>query len=171
MKDYAAAERRADDARAILAGGTDAALTAERAERYAGAVRIERGPAAFRVTFPMLTAHAKGTPEAKAAWENAKRPMQDVKAIIGRKWDPVQGAWIVPLDMAQSVECLALDYGATIEDAAAVPAELAARIAELEAALRRAHDDWRRACDERDAALRLADEYAALLEPGEAVAA
>jgi len=164
MRDYAAAERRADDARAILAGGTDAALAAERAERYAGVVKIERGPAAFRVTFPQLSAHAKGTPEARAAWDTAKPAMADVKAIIGRKWDAVQGAWIVPLDMAQSVECLALDYGATIEDAAAdVPAELAARIAELEhrvAVL----------TDERDAALRLADEYAAMLD-SQAVAA
>jgi len=164
MRDYAAAERRAEDVRKALYGQPDAAVRAERAERYAGVVKIERGPAAFRVTFPQLTAHAKGTPEARTAWDTAKPAMADVKAIIGRKWDAVQGAWIVPLDMAQSVECLALDYGATIEDAAAVPAELAARIAELEAALRRAHD-------ERDAALRLADEYAALLEPGEAVAA
>lgn len=164
MRDYAAAERRADDARAILAGGTDAAVAAERAERYAGVVKIERGPAAFRVTFPQLSAHAKGTPEARAAWENARQPMADVKAIMGRKWDAVQGAWIVPLDMAQSVECLALDYGAMIEEATAdIPAELAARIAELEhrvAVL----------TDERDAALRLADEYAAMLD-GQAVAA
>jgi len=164
MKDYAAAERRADEARGILAGGTDAAVTAERAEKYAGVVRIERGPAAFRVTFPQLTAHAKGSPEARAAWDTAKPAMADVKAIMGRKWDAVQGAWIVPLDMAQSVECLALDYGATIEDATPdIPAELAARIAELELALVAARD-------ERDAALRLADDYAAMLD-GQAAAA
>ena len=164
MKDYAAAERRADDARAILAGGTDAAVTAERAERYAGAVRIERGPAAFRVTFPQLSAHAKGTPEARAAWDTAKPAIADVKAIMGRKWDAVQGAWIVPLDMAQSIECLALDYGATIEDVTPdIPAEFAARIAELEQRIVAL-------TDERDAALRLADEYAAMLD-GQAVAA
>ena len=160
MKDYAAAERRADDARAILAGGTDAAVSAERAERYAGVVKIERGPAAFRVTFPQLAAHERGSAEAKAAWDTARQPMADVKAIMGRKWDAVQGAWIVPLDMVQSVECLALDYGATIEElaiAAGYPADAAARIAELEAALRRVEV-------ERDTAERLANAYAEALE-------
>ncbi len=161
MRDYAAAERR--HRMAEEAPNTDA-LAAERSERWAGVIRIERGPAAFRITFPKLTAAERGTPEARAAWHEARRPMADVKAIIGRRFDAVQGAWIVPLDMAQSVECLALDYGATIEEAAAdIPAELAARVAELE----------RRVATltaERDAALKLADEYAAMLD-GQAVAA
>lgn len=161
MRDYARADR---ERRIGEDGAATAAADAERRERVAGIVRIERGPAAFRVTFPKIASTERGTPEARQAWDEARRPMADVKAIIGRKWDAVQGAWIVPLDMAASVEGLALDYGATIEEATAdVPAELTARIAELEAALRRAHD-------ERDAALRLADEYAAMLD-GQAVAA
>lgn len=132
MKDYAATERRhrmAEDA------PNDDALAAEQAERWAGVIRIERGPAAYRVTFPKLTAAERGTPEAKAAWHEARRPMADVKAIMGRKFDGVQGAWIVPLDQRASIEALALDYAASIEElaiAAGYPAEAAARIAELE---------------------------------------
>ncbi len=130
MRDYAAAERRRNNG----AGDSDA-VAQERAERMAGVIRIERGPAAFRVTFPKLATVERGTDEARAAWHEARRPMADVKAIIGRKWDAVQGAWIIPLDMAASVECLALDYGADIEElavAAGYPADAAARIAELE---------------------------------------
>lgn len=162
MRDYT---RQTDRARAIedaLYGDPGAAAKVEQAERYAGVLRIERGPAAFRITFPMLSAHERGTDEARAAWDAAKRPMADVKALPNRKWDAVQAAWIVPLDAADEVAILAEEYGATIEQATD---DSAARIAELERELQAARD-------ERDAALRLADEYVAMLEaPREAMAA
>lgn len=131
MRDYAAAERRhrmAEDAPNVDA------LAAEQAERYAGVVRIERGPAAFRITFPQLSGAERGTPAAGAAWDTARRPMADVKAIPGRKYDSVQAAWVVPLDQAASVELLSVDYSAPIESVAVDDAS-AARIAELEAQL------------------------------------
>lgn len=132
MRDYAAAERR--HRQAEDAPNTDA-LAAEQAERWADVIRIERGPAAFRVTFPKLSAAEKGSEASRAAWHEARRPMADVKAIMGRKYDAVQAAWIVPLDQRASIEALALDYSAEIHDlavAAGYPAEAVARIAELE---------------------------------------
>ena len=151
MRDYAAAERRADDVREALYGQPDQAVRAERAERYAGVVKIERGVAAFRVTFPQLAAHERGSVEAKAAWELAKAPMQDVKAIAGRTFSKLDAAWIVPATEGAAVELLAEEYGATIDELAsgdgAEIAELRRQVAALTA--------------ERDAALRLADEYAA----------
>lgn len=162
MRDYASAERRADDVRDALYGDHSAAVRAERAERYAGVVRIERGPAAFRVTFPQLAEHERGSAEAKAAWGRAKVPMADVKAIPGRTFSKLDAAWLVPVSEAAAVDILATEYGATIESI--VPDDAAARIAELEAALRRANADWQRACAERDAAIALADEYAEALD-------
>lgn len=134
MRDYARKERNARLAEA-LSGDLSQAEQAERRERFAGIVRIERGPAAYRVTFPRLSVVEKGTPEAREAWDQARLPMQDVKSIPGRKWDAVQGAWIIPLSEAGSVEYLASEYGAEIEElalAAGFSAEAAARIRELE---------------------------------------
>lgn len=118
MRDYATAERQHRGPSPALAAHADAAEQAERAERYAGVLKIERGPAAFRVTFPQIAATEKGTPEARAAWDAARRPMADVKAIEGRRFDAMQAAWIVPASRADAIECLALDYGATIEELA-----------------------------------------------------
>lgn len=154
MRDYT---RDTDRARALdhaLYGDLGAAAKAEQAERYAGVLRIERGPAAFRITFPQLSAHERGTAEAKAAWDAAKRPMADVKAIPGRTFSKVEAAWLIPIAEAASVELLAEDYGARIEAIADANAE---RVAELERQVAIL-------TDERDAALRLADEYAAELE-------
>lgn len=162
MRDYARAEARnhpSAGAQALLDKAA-ANADAERAERLAGIVRIERGPAAFRVTFPKLADTAKGSPEAKAAWDQARRPMADVKAIPGRRFDSMQAAWIVPLSESARIEGLALDYCAEIEElalAAGYDAQAAARIAELERQLATVEA-------ERDAAVALADEYAAQLE-------
>ena len=83
--------------------------------------------------------------------------MADVKAIPGRTFSKLDAAWIVPNTEAAAVELLAEEYGATIDelasDADAEIAELKRQVASLTA--------------ERDAALRLADEYAALLESDE----
>lgn len=136
----------------------DDALAAERAERLAGIVKIERGPAAFRVTFPRLSDPDPAV--RKLAFQDARAPMADVKAIMGRRYDSVQAAWIVPLDQAASVELLADEYAAHIEDvalAAGLDAEYAARIADLERQLAVAEAA-------RDAAVALADEYARALE-------
>lgn len=130
MIDHAARERRSRSREDGYFASADEAIQAEQADKYAGVVRIERGPAAYRVTFPQLTSAERGTDAARAAWDLARRPMADVKAMMGRKYDSVQAAWIVPLDQSASIECLALDYSATIEQAADDIA--AARIAELE---------------------------------------
>lgn len=160
MKDYGTAERRSRAIEDALYGDPNAAAAAERAERVAGTVRIERGPAAFRVTFPMLATAERGTPAAKTAWDDARAPMADVKAIIGRRFDKMSAAWIVPLDAADSIACLAEEYAAQIEDvapAAGLDTDAADRITELERKLSVV-------TAERDAAIRLADEYAAALE-------
>lgn len=146
MKNYAKAEARADAVRDALFSKADEAVTDERRERYAGAVRIERGPGAFRITFPQLAEHERGSAQAKAAWDRAKAPMADVKAIMGRTFSKVEAAWIVPIDQATSVEILAEEYGATIETATderdRIIAELERQIEELtaELTLAYAHD-------------------------------
>lgn len=154
MKDYAKAERRADAVREALFGKPSEAVKAEKAERYAECVRIEKGAAAYKITFPMLSTFERGSAEAKAAWDLARQPMADVKAIPGRTFDKLSAAWLVPASEAASVELLAEDYGASIEDAADDSAALIAELREQVASL----------TAERDAALRLADEYAAELE-------
>lgn len=160
MRDYTRQTERARALDHALYGDVGAAAKAEQAERYAGVVKIERGPAAFRITFPMLSAHERGSDEARAAWDLAKRPMADVKAIRGRTFSKLDAAWLVPISEAPSVELLADEYGAAIEAVADANAE---RVAELErqVAILTA---------ERDAALRLADDYAAMLD-GQAAAA
>ena len=163
MRDYRKGEARyaqPSPAVAALLGDAEATADAERAARYAGVVRIERGPAAFRVTFPKLGAAERGTDAARAAWDEARRPMADVKSIPGRRFDSLQAAWIVPLDQAATIEILADEYAAHIEDvalAAGLDADAAARIADLERQLSILEA-------ERDAAVRLAGEYAAALE-------
>lgn len=143
MKDYAKAERRARDLEVTLHGRNDEAMKAERSAEYAGVVRIERGPAAYRITFPMLSTVERGTDESRAAWRWAERPMADVKAIPGRRFDKLSAAWIVPVEQSDLVELLADQYGATIEDAAderdRIIAELRAQVAELTAELETAY--------------------------------
>lgn len=163
MRNYRTAEARnaqPSPALAALLDDAAAAADAERAERMAGIIRIERGPAAFRVTFPKLGAAERGTDAARAAWDEARRPMADVKAIPGRRFDSMQAAWIVPIEQADTIALLADEYAAQIEDvalAAGLDAESAARIAELERQLAVLEA-------ERDAAVALADEYARALE-------
>lgn len=136
MRDYAKAERRADSVREALYGRPNEQVRAERAERYAGVMRIERGPAAFRVTFPQLSAHERGSVEAKAAWDMAREPMAEVKAIPGRTFDKMSAAWMVPNSERVAVEVMAEQYGATIEDATDPRiAELERQVAELQAEL------------------------------------
>lgn len=121
------------------APNTDA-LAAEQAARYAGLLKIERGAGAFRVTFPTLSDPDDAI--RRAAFREARPILDQVKSIMGRKYDALNKSWIVPLDQASSIEILALDYGATIEDAADDAA--AARIAELErqlADLQAAYED------------------------------
>lgn len=142
MKDYAKSEREhrlAEDA-----PNTDA-LSAERAARYAALLRVERGPAAFRVTFPELSDPDDAT--RRAAFREARPLMAEVKSVPGRRYDAVQKAWIIPLEAEQTVELLAEQYGVTVEaaadDAAARRiAELEQQVAELEAELEAAmqHD-------------------------------
>jgi hypothetical protein len=157
MKDYRAAESRyaapSAAVAALLAKG-EAMADQERAERYAGLLKIERGPAAFRITLPRL-----GDPDhatRRAAFRECRPILADVKAILGRRWDSVQAAWIVPLDQVSSVEILARDYGAEIEPAA-LDTGTDSRIADLERQVATL-------AAERDAAVALSDQYAAMLD-------
>lgn len=133
MRDYRRAEAQYHPSaavQALCASGAEAAHV-ERDARLAGIVRIERGPAAYRITFPKLSAAERGTPAAKQAWEEARRPMSDTKSIAGRRFDAMASAWIVPLSQSAAIEGLALNYATSIEDAA-IDSPAAARIVELE---------------------------------------
>lgn len=128
MRDAAAIERRNRQLEHVLHGDLAELDREAAAERYAGLLRIERGPAAFRLTFPA----------AKDRWAECRPIMEAVKAIPGRRYDPFTKAWSIPADRAESVQALASQYAAEIEElalAAGFDAEAAARIAQLEAEL------------------------------------
>lgn len=97
-------------------------------EQVAGLVRIERGAAAFRVTFP----------HAQDRWRDTRPIIAEIKSIMGRRYDPFGKAWSVPVEAAGTIEALAAQYGAEIEElavAAGFEPDAAARIAALEAEL------------------------------------
>jgi hypothetical protein len=142
MKDYRRTEARQRLADA-LSGDLDAAVRAERIERYAGLLRVERGSAAYRISFPHF----------KERYADCRPMLAAVKAIPGRRFDSLSATWSIPSDQREAVELLADEYGATIEDADSTDD----RIAELQHKLAVA-------IAERDAAVALADEYAAQLE-------
>ena len=127
MRNYAARER-AERLRAEAAPRMRELERQSALEQSAGLVRIERGAAAFRVTFP----------HAADRWRDTKPLIAEVKSIPGRKYDPFGKSWTVPVEAAGTIEALAEQYGATIE-ALAVEAgfspDAAARIAALEAEL------------------------------------
>lgn len=94
---------------------------AERAARYAGLLSIARGPVGFSITI-----------QAKDRWDDARPIIADVKAIEGRRYDPAQRVWFVPIEQGALVEILAEQYGAEIADVAPVDAVSVARLREME---------------------------------------
>lgn len=140
MKDYASAENRQRDLERALFAPVGELEKAERAERYAGIVKIERSDR-FTITFPDIDFRNPDT----------KRLLAEVKSLPDRRFDPITKAWGVPLASAEYVEILCESYGLTVEQVAGRDvAELQRQVERLTAELA--------------AAVRLADEYAALLD-------
>jgi hypothetical protein len=149
MRDYAKAERRSRLAESL--DSLDAAAKAEQSEKVAAILRIEKHPNAYAISFPGFD------PKNQDVW----RIMREVKALTGRRFDSINKVWSVPLSSSTEVEALAATYGL---DILTISDDPQARIAELERALAVV-------TAERDAAIALSDEYAAMLDSREAVAA
>jgi hypothetical protein len=159
MKDYTKSESRAKDLEAILHGDLGDHDHARNAERFGGLVIIEREPdGVARVCFPGASS------EDKSRRSDAFRLIQEIKSIEGRRYDPIRKVWMIPAESFPQVEGFAAGYGVEIvATTAGYPADAATRISELERHLATL-------TAERDAAVALSDQYAAMLD-SQAVAA